>query len=454
MADAAVQSDIEARLSELHEALDAGDLERTRALLGELHPAEIASFIESLPHTEREQVWELVDEDLQGEVLAHLGDEVRASLIEDMGTDEIIAATEGLDVDDLADIVQNLPEQEISQILQSLDEQNRHRLETILSYDEDTAGGLMNTDAITVRPDVDLDVVTRYLRLRRELPEHTDSLFVVDRDDHYLGVLPLADILTHDPEEPVEKVYNRQVHGIPASTPANEVATLFEHHDLMSAPVVDDQGKLLGRITVDDVVDYIRDEADHAVMSQAGLNEEDDIFAPVLPSAKTRAVWLGINLITALMAAWVIGLFQGTLEKIVALAVLMPIVASMGGIAGTQTLTIVIRGLALGQVSRHNLRWLFNKEVMVGLLNGILWALVIAAIATLWFKDPQIGMVIAIAMIINLIIAAIAGVIIPIVLKKMHIDPALAGGVVLTTVTDMMGFFVFLGLATVLLVKN
>jgi len=451
MAEAVLKPESEKRLQALFEALESGTLRQVRRLLHVLHPAEIANLLESLPPAQRELVWELVEEAEGGEILAHLGDDVRNSLINDMETAEIVAATEGLDVDDMADILQNLPDQVIQQILQTLNNQDRVRLETVLSYDEDTAGGLMNTDTITVRPDVSLDVVMRYLRLRGELPNTTDSLIIVDRDDTYLGMLSLADILTHDPEETVSSVFNKGRKGIPASMPAKEVATLFENHDLISIAVNDDQGRLLGRITIDDIVDYIREEAEHAVMSQAGLTEDDDIFAPVLPSARARALWLGINLITALMAAWVIGLFQGTLEQIVALAVLMPIVASMGGIAGTQTLTLVIRGLALGQVARNNLRWLFNKEVMVGLINGVLWSLAVAGIASLWFDNIYLGGVIAVAMIINLIIAAMAGVLLPIVMKNFGIDPALAGGVVLTTITDMMGFFIFLGLATLIL---
>jgi magnesium transporter len=451
MAEIAVKPESEQRLQALFEALESGTVRQVRRLLHALHPAEIANLLESLPPPQRTLVWELVQETEGGEILAHLGDEVRNSLIHDMEMADIVAATEGLDVDDMADILQNLPDQVIQKTLQTLNNQDRIRLETVLSYDEDTAGGLMNIDTITLRPDVTLDVVMRYLRLRGELPSTTDSLIVVDRDDHYMGMLSLADILTHEPESTVAAVFNQERKSIPASMPAREVATLFENHDLVSIAVSDDDGKLLGRITVDDVVDYIREEATHAVMSRAGLTEDDDIFAPVIPSAKARALWLGINLLTALMAAGVIGLFQGTLEQIVALAVLMPIVASMGGIAGTQTLTLVIRGLALGQVAKNNLRWLFNKEVAVGLINGVLWALALAGIAAWWFNNLYLGGVIAFALVVNLVIAAMAGVLLPIFLKKVGIDPALAGGVVLTTITDMAGFFIFLGLATIIL---
>ena len=438
-------------LQDLLHALEEGNTGVAVELLNKLHPAEIANTLESLPHKERRDFWELIDEEHRGQALAHLGDEVRASLMEEMETEELVAVTEGLDIDDMADILQDLPEEETQKILQSLGNQDRMRLEHVLSYDEDTAGGLMNTDTITVRPDVTLDVVIRYLRLRGELPSTTDSLIVVDPDDIYLGLLPLADILTHDPTSLVESMYKHDVKAIRASKPADEVAKRFETHDLISSAVVDDEGRLLGRITIDDVVDIIREAGEHAFMAQGRLSEDDDIFAPIMISARSRAVWLGINLITALMAAWVIGLFQGTLQQIVALAVLMPIVASMGGIAGSQTLTLVIRGMAMGQVAQSNLKWLFNKELAVGILNGILWALIMAGIAILWFDDFQIGAIIGVALIVNHLFANVSGVMIPIIMKKMDIDPAIAGSVVLTTVTDMMGFFVFLGLGTIIL---
>jgi len=347
--------------------------------------------------------------------------------------------------------VQTLPETITDELLRRMTYSDRQRLETVLAYDEDTAGGLMNTDTVTVRSDVTIDVVFRYLRVRGDLPEHTDSLMVVNRFGYYLGALPLSRLVTSDVSLTVEEVMNADAPAIPADMPESEVAKLFEQRDLVSAAVVDDAGRLLGRITVDDVVDVIRDEAGHNLLSHAGLNEEDDIFAPVVPCARRRAVWLGVNLLTAFMASWVIGQFQDTLEKYVALAVLMPVVASMGGIAGTQTLTLMIRGLALDQVRKDNTRWLMYKELAVGFLNGVFWAAVVAWISILWFKDMQLGMIIAVALIVNLLIAALAGVVLPLVLKRLSIDPALAGGVVLTTITDVLGFFVFLGLATVVL---
>ncbi|MGI9301082.1 MAG: magnesium transporter [Gammaproteobacteria bacterium] len=451
MADTASELKSEINLQALTEALESGTMQHARRILNGLHPAEIAHLLESLPPQQRNIVWQLVDSENHGEVLVEVGDEVRARLIQELDADTFSAAIKGLDMDDLADLLQDLPDAVIRQALDGMDYQYRRRLETVMSYDEDSAGGLMNTDTITVRADVTLDVVIRYLRMRGEIPELTDSLVVVNRYDVYLGILPLTTILTQDENMTVAKVMERDIEGIQADVSADEVARIFEDLDLVSSPVVDGNGKLLGRITIDDVVDVIRDQAEHSLMSMAGLDEEEDIFAPVAPSARRRAVWLGVNLLTAFIAAWAIGLFQGAIEKIVALAVLMPIVASMGGIAGSQTLTLVIRGLALGQVGRSNARYLLSKELAVGALNGLIWALVVALIAALWFKDVQLGAIIAAAMVINLLCASLAGVSIPLMLRRMQIDPALAGGVILTTVTDVVGFVAFLGLATVLL---
>ncbi len=440
------------RLEQFQEILDSGALRRAGRLLKTLAPGEIAHLLESLPQTEREILWGLVDETQDGEILLDVTDDVRDDLIRRMDADEILAATDNLDLDDLADLIQDLPSTITREILDSLDSQRRKRLESVLSYPEDTAGGLMNTDTVTVRPEVTLDVVLRYLRRLGHVPKDTDLLFVVNRNDEYLGVLRLSDLVTHDPEETVAEVMVLDVKPIPAKTPANEVARRFERHDLLSAPVVDDQGHLLGRITVDDVVDVIREEGEHQFMGQAGLSEDEDMFAPVLSSTRRRAVWLGINLLTALLASWVIGQFEDTLQKVVALAVLMPIVASMGGIAGTQTLTIAIRGIALGQLSHKNARALIIKELAVGALNGLLWASVVALIAGLWFDSLPLAVLIAAAIIINLVFAALTGALLPLLLERMGIDPALAGGVLLTTVTDVVGFFAFLGLASLFLV--
>lgn len=436
----------------LSNAMETGTMQHARGMLNELSPAEIAHLLESLPHTERNIIWELVNSEKEGEVLIQLGEELRATLIRDMSLQDLVSATEGMDVDDLADFIQSLPDRVTTQVLTSLDTQRRERLEAVLSYPEDSAGGLMNTDAITVRSEVTLDVVLRYLRRMDALPNHTDSLFVTTRDNLFIGTLPLSILLTSDPELTVAEVMKRDTEAIKASLEDNDVAKVFETHDLITAAVVDEHMKLLGRITIDDVVDVIRDEAEHSVLGMAGLTHEEDLFAPAIPSARRRAIWLGINLLTAFMASWVVSNFEGTLEQIVAIAVLMNVVASMGGIAGTQTLTLVIRGIALGQVSRSNRRWLVNKEIIVGLLNGVGWAIVIAVIAVIWFDDLQIGYVIAAATIINLFVAAFSGVAIPIIMHKLDIDPAIAGSVILTTVTDIVGLFTFLGLATLFLI--
>ncbi|MDX1654025.1 MAG: magnesium transporter [Candidatus Competibacteraceae bacterium] len=451
MAEAERQDSAATHLKRLQKALESGTALSVRRMLNALHPAEIAHLLQSLPPAEREIAWELVPAEKDGEVLLHVNDEVRAGLIRHMDLEELAAAVEGMDLDDLADLVQDLPETVSGELLRSMDLQDRQRLETVLSYPEDSAGGLMNTDAVTIRADLSLDVVLRYLRLRGELPDQTDVLIVVDRSDRYLGLLPISRLLIHSPDKTVGELMEREVAGIPADLPAQEVAKIFEQRDFISAPVVNEAGILLGRITIDDVVDVIRDQGEHALLSMSGLDEEEDMFAPVFISTRRRAVWLGINLVTAFMAAWVIGLFEGTLQQVVALAVLMPIVASMGGIAGSQTLTLMIRGLALGQIEGSSARWLIGKELAVGFLNGLIWAMVVAVIAVVWFGSWGIGAIIAVAILINLLAAALAGVAIPLLLKHLGVDPALAGSVVLTTVTDIVGFFAFLGLATVLL---
>ncbi len=451
MTESVNQQDIKP-LDRVSEALDAGAMQPVRRMMNSLHSAEIANLLESLPPSEREVVWSLVASTDQGDVLVELADEVRTGLIEDMDTTELVAATEGMETDDLADFIQDLPDTMTTQILQLMDNQDRERVQSILKYDEHTAGGLMNTDTVTVREDVSLEVVRRYLQQRAELPEHTDSLFVVDRNERYQGTLSLETLVTSDPALPVSDVVNRDAPAFAVELDSHEVAKVFENRDLYSAATIDTDGRLVGRITIDDVVDVIREEADKDILSRVGLSDEDDIFSRVIPSTRRRAVWLGINLATAFIASWVIGNFQGTLEKLVALAVLMPIVASMGGIAGTQTMTMVIRGMALDQIGKSNYRWLLTKEIMVGFLNGLIWASVVAMVTILWFKDTQLGLIIGIAMLANQVIASFCGVMVPMVLRRMEIDPALAGGVILTTITDVCGFVLFLGLATLVLV--
>jgi magnesium transporter len=439
-------------LKVIGDALQSGTMQRARRILNALHPAEIANLLEALPHSQRGIVWNMLDHDDDGEILLNVGDEVRNGLIQNMDSDALVSATEGMEMDDLADLLADLPDTVTEQALAGMDYQDRLRLEAVLAYHEDTAGGLMNTDTVTVRRDVTLDVVLRYLRTRGNLPHATDSLFVVDRYDHYIGTLPLTSVLTNKPTELVRDIMVDDVEAFSADTEDNVVAKSFEDLDLLSAAVVDENNKLIGRITVDDVVDVIREEAERSLFSMAGLSEEEDLFGPVVPSTRRRAIWLGVNLATAFLAAWVISLFQPTLEKIIVLAILIPVVASMGGIAGSQTLTLVIRGIATGQVGRSNSRLLLTKELAVGFLNGMVWAIVVAIVVVLWFKDIKMGGIIAAAMAANLICAALAGVTIPIILHKLKIDPALAGSVVLTTITDVIGIFAFLGLATWLLI--
>lgn len=433
----------------LNEALNSGTFVQVRRMLNHLPPAEVADLLESSPPKKRQILWQLIDLENEGDILNEVSADIAGQFIRHMETDELLAITEGLETDDLVDILQQLPDEVANEVLQSMDAQDRHRLELMLPYDEHTAGGLMNTDTITVRPSHTMELVLRYLRRHEEIPRFTDTLIVVNRKDQFLGLLPLRRVLVSDPGMTVRELMQTDIHTISAETSASEVALLFERDDLVSAPVIDEQSnKLLGRITIDDVVDIIREEADHSLMSMAGLGDDEDTFSRVRTAAPRRAIWLGVNLITAFIAAAAINIYQETIQQIVALAILMPIVASMGGVAGSQTLTIMIRGMALDQIGRSNTRWLLNRELMVAALNGILWAALVAFVATLWFKDPRIGIVIAMAMFINLVTAALAGVALPTILRRINIDPALAGSVLLTTVTDVVGFVSFLGLAT------
>ncbi|WP_136067017.1 magnesium transporter [Modicisalibacter radicis] len=440
---------LQPRLDRLNEALESGALDQARRMLNRgLAPVDVAHLLESTPPRERDVLWELVDPELQGDVLQYLNDDIQTVFLNRMDTQQLVSATERLDIDDLADLLQRLPNTVTLEVLASMEAQERQRLETVLAYPEDTAGGLMNTDAVTIRPDITLDVVLRYLRRHERLPDTTDTLLVVTRSDKLIGSLPIHRLLVSDPSMLVREVMDTDMVSIAAMTGESDVAKLFEKFDLVSAPVVGTDGHLLGRITIDDVVDVIRENAEHQVMSMAGLDEDEDTFAPAWRTSRRRAVWLGINLITAFMAASVIGLFEDTIQRVTALAVLMPIVASMGGIAGSQTLTVLIRGIALGHVSGSNVRWLLNRELIVSVLNGLLWALVIAVIAVVWFDDLTLGAIIAAAIVINLLVAALCGTLLPVVLKKLNIDPALSGNVILTTVTDVIGFMAFLGLAT------
>lgn len=436
----------------LLDVIEAKDTEQIESLLEDMHPADIAHWLESLPSNERKFIWPFLTPEISGEVLLHLNEELRGSLMRKMDATHLRQAAENLDTDDLADIIPEMPINVTQELLLTMETQDRDHLRSVLSYPEDTAGGLMDPDTIMVREDISLDVVLRYLRRRGEIPEGTDKLFVIDRDNKYLGLLTLSKLLTNDPTLKVEDLMDREDNAIPATMSEQDVANLFERRDLITAPVVDVENRLLGRITIDDVVDVIRDSADHDFMSMVGLNEEQDMFAPVISSTRRRSLWLGVNLLTALLASWVISRFDTTIEQIVALAILMPVVASMGGIAGSQTLTLVIRGMALGLVSSSNARRLFLKELWVGIWNGLIWAIVIAGVAGLWFDNLKLSLIIALAIIINLVVAAIAGATIPLFLRRIGADPALAGSVVLTTITDVIGFFAFLGLASIFLI--
>lgn len=453
MADSLRHEKTARQLRLLSDALDSGRLGPVRRLVNTLSPAEIGNLLESLPPAKRTVVWGLVDAEDDGEVLVHVGDEVREGLLAEMDPDEIVAAVEDLDIDDLADLVEDLPDAVIEQVLLSMDRENRERLEQVLSYPEDTAGRLMNPDVVTVRADTTIEVVLRYLRLRGELPEHTDHLYVVSRRHQYLGRIALSALLTHEPGTPINRLIDDEQGAIDVGENAPEVARKFSDHDWLSAPVVDGSNILLGRITIDDVVDIIREQAEHQALSAAGLDEDEDLFSPVRRATKRRLAWLTINLATAFLASAVVGLFEGTLDQIVALAILMPIVAGMGGNAGTQVLALMVRGLALGQVGSSNFKALLWKETQVALLNGIALGTILAVVVFLWFHSAALSLVIAVALTINQLSAAIAGVLVPLTLRRLGFDPALASSIFLTTVTDVMGFFSFLGLATIFLLR-
>jgi magnesium transporter len=437
------------QLDEVIKSVGTGTLDELRYLLQTLRAQEISNLLESTPRKVRQVVWELLDEEASAQVLQYLSDDVRADFLESMDTAALLAAADELDTDDFADILQQLPGTITQRVLASMDDQDRARVEAVLSYPEDSAGGLMNTDAITVRPRHSLELVLRYLRRRRALPDTTDNLIVVNDKDEYVGMLSLSTLVVTDPSVTVREVMNTDYPTILATLSDTEVAHIFADQDLVSAPVVNGAGVLVGRITIDDVVDVIIEDADESVLSRAGLDVDEDMFAPIFRSSRRRAIWLGINLLTALLAAAVINQYEHTIEKVVALAILMPIVASMGGIAGTQTLTLVIRGQALGQISRRNLLWLFNREVIVAILNGTLWASLLAVGTGYVFSDAKLGGLIGTALILNMLVAAVSGTILPPLLRRLRIDPALAGGVVLTTITDVAGFTAFLGLATI-----
>ncbi len=435
-------------LDRLSTALESGTFVDVRRMLNGLSPGDVAHLLESSPPKFRHILWQMVEIDREGEVLGELSEDLQSEFLIAMDAAQVALITEGLQDDDIADILQQLPDHVTQEVLTAMDQQDRARLERVIHFPDDVAGGLMNTDTITIRARLTIEVVLRYLRRHDEIPQMTDNLIVVNRSDQFIGLLSLRTLLVSDPSVSVREMMVTNIEPIPVDMEDSEVARLFERNDWVSAPVVDAGGRLLGRITIDDVIDVIREDADRSLMSMAGLEEDIDTFAPFSRAAPRRAVWLGVNLLTAFIAASFINIFQGTIEKVVALAVLMPIVASMGGVAGAQTLTVLVRGIALGQVSRNNQNWLINRELLLGLMNGVLWASVVAVTASLWFDDWNIGLIIAAAMVINLLTAALAGAILPLLMTRINIDPALAGSVVLTTITDVEGFVSFLGLAT------
>ena len=436
-------------ITRIKEKLDAGTWQDIDSLIRDLRSEDLADILESSPPTQRAELWNTFGEDHQSEIIQHVDEDIVRSLLGDKSGEEIATVLEKADGDTTADILQQLPADLIRDTLEAMDAQDRTRVEKLLSYPEDTAGGLMDTDTISVRADITLDVVLRYLRRHSNLPPMTDSIYVVNTSNDFVGVLPLSTLLVSDTSLMVREMMVTETTALRAEMSDHDVAAMFERYDLVSAPVVDEHNKLLGRITVDNVVDVIIDEADHSILGMAGLTEDEDTFAPIWRTARSRAIWLGANLITAFIAASVIDLFKDTIEKVVVLAVLMPIVASMGGVAGSQTLTLVIRNMAQYELSGNNLGWLTRRELAVGTINGFLWAVIVAIVASVVFQDSQLGLIIAAALVINLFIAALSGALLPGFLRSIGIDPAIAGTVVLTTITDVVGFLSFLGLATI-----
>ena len=422
----------EKKLGKLISDLERDQITSIQQTLTSLHPSEIARLLESLTPGKRKIIWQLVDQDDEGDVLKELVEDVRQNLIGEMDATELIAATQDMELDDLADLLVDLPETVTEQVITALDRQDQIRLESVMSYDEDTAGGLTNPGIISVRRGITIEVLMRYLKRLNKLPEHTNYIYIVNRNDEYLGALKLVDLFLEDKNKPIETIMDESVKAMLADVDVKQVAMDFQNLDLISMPVIDEKNRLLGQITVDDVVDVIQDQVNSEIFNMAGLDDEDDIFAPVILSTKRRAVWLGMNLITAFVVAGAIGLFQEILQQIVILAVLMPIVASMGGVAGNQTLILVIRGIAMGKIQRSNARKLLIKEGSVALLNGFIWSIVVSVLTVVLFQTTwEIGLIVGAAMLLNIFASAIAGVAIPFLLKKMGIDPALAGGVLI-----------------------
>ena len=427
-------------------------LNKLMRLLNELHAADIADILESLPINERLIVWDLIKSEHDGEILIEVSDAVRQTLIADMDNTELLAAAEQLDTDEIADIAADLPEDVLQNLLDNLDIQNRERLQSTLSYDDDTVGGLMDYDIVPIREDISLEVVLRYLRKLRKLPDHTDKLFVVNREGSLLGVLPLKKIIVNELDLKVKDVMSSDVVLFKPNDEADHASDAFERYDLVTAPVINEENKLVGRLSVNSVVDYIREEAESDKLSMAGLREEEDLFSSIWKSVQNRWAWLAINLLTAFIASRVIGIFEGSIEKVVALAALMPIIASIGGNSGNQTTAMIVRALAIGQLTQSSIRSLLYKEISVALLNGLIWGSIVGLFAFYLYDNADLGFVMAGAMGLNLILAAIMGVLMPVLMHRLGKDPAVGSSVLITAMTDSGGFFIFLGLATLVLI--
>ena len=425
-------------------------LNQIRRLLNDMSSSEIAHALESSPPKQRSIIFSLLETEEEGDVLFELGEEIQQDLISNISNEELSEAVKELELDEIVDILQNLPEERMKTILSNMSKVDRQRIEMGLTFPENTAGGLLNTDVISVRPNNSIKEVLSYLRDQKELPESTDKIFVVNNDNNYLGELPISKIITTDPVMNVREIMETDIPAINVNLEDKDVATIFERNNLISSAVIDHKGQLIGRITIDDVVDVIREDADQNLLGMAGVAE--DTFAPPGRAAKSRVFWLAMNLVTAFIAASTINIFQDVIDKIVYLAVLMPIVASMGGVAATQTLTIVLRGLTLEQINTSNIKWLFKRELAVSIINGIVLSTLVAISTYLWFQDYTLAVLIASALVINLISSVIAGILVPLILRKLNQDPAIGGSVVVTTVTDVVGFFSFLGLATIYLI--
>jgi magnesium transporter len=438
-------------LSLSESAVQKKNLSELQDFLDQLHPADIAHILEALPLEDRLLIWSMIKSDRDGEILLETSEAVRATLITDMGTQELVAATEYLDADEIADLAPNLPQEVMEDVFRSLPIEEREQLRAAMSYPEDSVGALMDFDVITIREDVRLEVVLRYLRWLEEMPDHTDQLFVVDRNEQLKGVLLINRLLVSDPDTLVADVMTKEIIKLRPDDVAQQAANAFERYDLVSASVVDENDKLLGRVTVDTVIDFIRDKAENEALNLAGLSEEEDLFAPVLKSVKNRWGWLAINLITAFIASRVIGLFEDSIEKLVALAALMPIVAGIGGNSGNQTITMIVRALALEQINTRSTWKLLGKEIGVSLVNGLVWGTIIGLFTFAIYQNAELGLVMTLAMMLNLLLAASLGVLIPLTLRKFGRDPALGSSVMITAVTDSGGFFIFLGLATIFL---